>query len=129
MKAILIDALSKEVKEVQVSGGGDSIYEQIGNGCTTFCCPIVLDNGDTMYADDEGWFNFQFDEETEEGNMGGFAAEGYMYPMVGRFLILGCNEEGESVDCKSSVEDIKNYITRWYSASEMNEWGCRLGVL
>ena len=102
LKAIFIDSANRTVSEIQLDATWRAIAPQIGNGCETFCCPVNFENEDTLYADDESLLK---DELT-----GGFLLNGFRYPIVGNALILGTNEEGESVDCKTNVSDIVEQI-------------------
>lgn len=98
MKAILIDVKSKSVKEITLSSDYKEIYTHIGNGCDCFAVPVQFENADALYVDDEGLLH-----ETIEG---GFLLPGFVYPIVGNALIIGTDEEGESVDCKTDAEMI-----------------------
>jgi hypothetical protein len=101
MKAIKIDVVNKTISEVEINDYKE-IYGVIGNGCHTFCCPVSFDNEDTIFCDDESLLQ----DEVE----GCFIMEDWSYPLVGNAVILGIDEEGESVDYKSNIEDIKSKI-------------------
>lgn len=99
MKAILINVQTKTIEHIEVGNDYKEIYGIIGNGCTTFTCPITLDNNDTMYCDDEGLFHDQ---------IGAIIYPEWSYPLVGNVLVMGtCAETGETVDVRSSIEEIK----------------------
>jgi hypothetical protein len=100
MKAILIDVENREVKMVEVEKGIHAIYEKINCDCFTV---VSLENEDAIFIDDEGLLKLS---ETSKF----FFIEGYHQPLAGNGLILGTDEEGESVDAKSSLEDIKNRV-------------------
>lgn len=99
--AILIDVVNKSISQVTINHYKE-IYNVIGNGCNTFDCPYQFDNGDTLYVDDEGLLH--------ENVHGCFMFDGWRIPCVGNAIILGTNDEGESIDCKSTIEEIKNKI-------------------
>ena len=101
MKALKIDVVNKSVTTIQIKDYTE-IYAAIGNKCETFCCPIDFPNGDTLYADDESLLN--------ENIEGCFMMPDWNYPIVGNAIILGTDEEGESIDCKTSSMDILSEI-------------------
>jgi hypothetical protein len=101
-KALKIDVVNQTVTNILINDLED-IYKEIGNGCQLFCCPINFDNGDTLYADDESLLR--------ENVEGCFMMDSWSYAIVGNAIILGTDDEGESIDCKSSIMDIyKNLI-------------------
>ena len=99
-KALKIDVVAQTVTEVKIDKYQD-IYSQIGNGCNLFCCPVDFENGDTLFADDESLLR-----EVE----GCFLFPDWSYPIVGNAIILGTDEEGDSIDCKSTIEEITSQI-------------------
>lgn len=101
-KAIKIDVLQQSVTEVMIDDYHE-ICTHIGNGCELFTCPVQFENEDTLYVDDEGLLH----EELQ----GCFMLEGCEFPIVGNAIILGCDSEGESIDCKSTVEEVERIIT------------------
>lgn len=109
--AILINSANQSVTLVQV-GEYTDIYTHLGNDCTTFACPISFDNEDTLYIDDEGLYH-PFD--------GGFMLKDWSYPVVGNGLILGTDEEGDSVDCQTTVDDIIAQIV-WINKDVAQNW-------
>jgi len=111
-KAILIDVVAKTVTETEI-GEYTDIYSKIGNGCSCFCCPVDFDNGDTLYSDDEGLLHDEV--------FGCFVFDGWDYPLVGNAIILGTDEKGESVDCKSTVNEITSRIT-FYNQTFAEAW-------
>jgi hypothetical protein len=96
-KGIKINVATQQVEEVFINHYTD-IYKEIGNGCNLFCCPVEFENGDTLYADDEALL--------QENVEGCFAMENFRYPIVGNAIILGTDEEGESVNAKTKKEDL-----------------------
>jgi hypothetical protein len=87
MQAYLIDPQSRTIKTVEHPGGIDSIYKLIEAG--TFDLARFNDKGDGIFVDDEGLLHgpvYQF-----------FGIRGYAQPLAGKGLVLGCDEEGNSV--------------------------------
>ena len=103
MNAIKIDVLKKEIYEIEISEGLRPIYKAIGNGCSLFCCPLMLPNLDTFYLDDEALCH------GPAYIIGGFSVIGYTF--VNNAIILGTDEEGGSVDVKSTIEEIRKIIS------------------
>jgi hypothetical protein len=112
MKALLIDPSNKTVTEIQIEKGIKAIYNAIGNGCTTFSCPITLDNEDTFYADDEGLFH---------EISGGIMMKDWSYPIVGKIVVLGTDKNGDSVDVKTKADDLAKLIF-WQSKENCEKW-------
>lgn len=94
-KAILINVANKKFTYIDLSSI-DDYYKYIGNGCTTFAAPIMFDNNDAIFVDDEAFFH---------DIPGGFIAEGWAYPLIGNALIVGGTEEGDSDDVKLTIEE------------------------
>ena len=104
MRAILINPEDKTVTEVDYDGDYKSIYKLIG--CSTFDVVRTSTSNDGIYIDDEGLYaqiqfkwQFTFDNAYEP------------IKLVNKGLVLGCNDEGDSVAPDSTVEDIKKNIT------------------
>lgn len=111
MRALLIDPVAQTVTEIQVGEGIDEIYKAIE--CDTFSCPIVYENNDTLYCDDEGLFKEQ---------KGGVLMTDWQYPVLGKMLVLGCDvESGASEDAKSDVEFFTSQI-KWLDEVRAKIW-------
>lgn len=100
-KALKIDVVNQTVTSIMIDDINE-IYTQIGNGCNLFCCPVEFENGDTLFADDESLLR--------ENVEGCFLMDNWSYAIVGNAIILGTDEEGDSVDCKSSPKDVYKEI-------------------
>ena len=104
MKAILIDPILKEVKEVDYSGNYEDIYKLIE--CRTFDIVRIPVGSDGIYIDDEGLFApLQFRWEYRYNRI---------HPpirLVNKGLVLGCDDEGDSISPDSTVESIRRSIT------------------
>lgn len=102
-KAIKINSETKTIEYIQLPDGLDAFYEAIGNNCTTFCCPVQFPNGDAMYADDESLLRLN-------DIKGGFIMGNWSVPLVGNAIILGVDDEGDSQDCVTTIDDIKDQL-------------------
>lgn len=101
MRAILIDPFTQTIEEVDYSGDYKDIYGLIECDLfTTVYLPNTSD--DTLFVDDEGLYveNQRF-----------FKIDGFEQPLAGRGLLLGTDEEGESIDCMSTVEEVKAIVS------------------
>ncbi len=102
MKAIKIDVKNKSVYWVDINKEDDlkSIYEHLE--CSTFDI-VPIGNGMDMYVDDEGLllnepigaFKFKYSD---------------MQAFSGHGLIMGCNEDGESIPPPITVKAIETVI-------------------
>jgi len=114
MKAILIDPKAKQVMQIDYSGDYRHIYEHLSfqnaEGMThkprAFDVVRTPTGGDGIYVDDEGlyvsaedkhWYNIKYNDQD--------------MMLVNRSLVIGCDDEGNSTDCVSTVEDIQSRIT------------------
>ena len=99
IKAILIDPFTETVEVVDYSGD----WEDIGGllECRYFDV-VRIDDSETLYVDDEGLY---------EENQRFFRWDGYHSPLAGRALILGTDEEGESIDTDMETEDVEKLVT------------------
>lgn len=107
MKAILIDSINKEVKEVEIGKGIDEMYKFLN--CECFTIASYLPKNDAIFVDDEGLMN---------GTDVFFTYEGAHQPFAGNGLIMGCDDEGESVDCKISFTEVKDKV-KFYTRYEL----------
>lgn len=110
MKALLIDPVEKTVTTVEHNGDFHQIHDLIG--CGTFDCPVTLENEDTLYCDDEGLYKDQ---------KGGIIMEDWAYPILGKILVLGTDDEGNSVDVKTTAEEMTQLIT-WVGEARAKAW-------
>ena len=103
MKAILINPEERTIRHVSYDGDYKSIYRLIR--CTTFEAVYPFDNGDTLWIDEEGLLkesNFAFNIRADNPK--------FNQTIMGMALVLGTDAEGESVECLSSLDDIKSRI-------------------
>ena len=116
MKAILIDSINKEVKEIEIGKGIEAMYEFLK--CQYFTVGSYLDKQDAIFVDDEGLMN---------GTDVFFTYEGAHQPFAGNGLIMGCDDEGESVDCKISFAEVKDKV-KFYDRYELS-LGIAMGAI
>ena len=120
MKAILIDPKAKQVMQIDYNGNYETIYEHLSfypnaEGMThkprAFGIVRIPVGNDGIYVDDEGlyvpnedkhWFTYRYNAHEMHQNI----------PLVNRGLVIGCDENGDSVDCDSTVDSIKASI-KW----------------
>lgn len=103
MRGILIDPKAGTVSETDAyTGDYQQIYTIIG--ASLFDC-VRVDDSETMFVDDEGLLN------------GNGKENGFFYvigdnPVViaGKALILGTNEEGDSVASKLTIDQVKAMV-------------------
>lgn len=98
---ILIDPDTRTVSHVEVKGDYTAIYPIIDARCFTVA-PIKGD-GDGIYLDDNGLFS-----------VGKAVWYTDLYPegLIGKGLIMGTDEEGESVSPVIDIETVRQSI-RW----------------
>lgn len=107
MKAYLIDPFAKNVTEVNYDGNYKNIYKLISsetNPVSTFTCVNVNEAEDTVFVDDEGLLGDMNSQQF-------FTLNGY--PLAGKGLVLGTNEDGDSVEPSISLKEflMDNEIT------------------
>lgn len=112
MKAILINSESRTVNDVIMGDDWREINKLLGSRCFTVAC--YLDNGDAVYADDEGLLH----------NPRHFVEIGtYPEPIAGNLLIVGSTDDGGSTDCQSTVEEIDNDVVFMDIATVLSRLG------
>ena len=103
MKAILINPMQESIRHISYDGDPKSIYRILQ--CTTYEAVYPFENGDTLWIDEEGLLNesnFAFDILGSN--------ELWHRTYLGSAMILGVDDEGESIECKSKLDDIKCII-------------------
>lgn len=116
MKAILINAKTKEVKEIEMGKDYKEIYTQLE--CELFTAGAYLDKEDVIYVDDEGLIN---------GTDVFFTFEGAHQPFAGNGLIMGTDDEGESTDCKINLTEVTKRV-KFYNRYELS-MGIAMGAI
>ena len=102
MKAILIDVFNKTVKEINLDGNKDMLdqwYHVIKTDVVEVAHYIT--DHDSILVDEIGLLK-PCDHF--------FFYEGAHQPFAGNGLIVGTDEEGETVDCEISAEEVENNV-------------------
>ena len=99
MKAILINPFDETIEEIEYSGNWRDISNLIE--CDMFTVAYFDDTDDSVYVDDEGLY---------VENQAFFTIGSYPPPRAGRGLLLGTDEEGDSTDCKTTLEEAKAMV-------------------
>jgi hypothetical protein len=103
MKSILINAQTEELSEINLNKPSvlEQTYKAIGNDCEIVQTACYLTDTEVIVVDEEGYF---------KENLKGFYIEnvGFFY---GNGVVWNCDENGESTDCETSIEDLKSKIT------------------
>ena len=97
MKAYLIDPFTQSITEVEYSGDYKQIYSLID--ADLFTCADINEFGDTVFVDDEGLINGKPQEF--------FLVADYPTPLAGKGLVLGTNQEGESVEPSITIDQLR----------------------
>ena len=103
MKALFIDPTDETIRFISYDGDYKSIYRILG--CRTFEAVYPFDNGDTLWIDEEGLLkdsNFAFNIRADNPK--------FNQTIMGKALVLGTDTEGESIECKTTLEDLKSRI-------------------
>ena len=106
MKAFLIDAKERQIREIDYSGNWEGIHTLIG--CDTFDVATFSADGDGVYIDDEGLL-------TSPEHF--FLIDGYPTPLAGNGLVLGCDEYGNSISPKITLEELALSV-KWMTPQE-----------
>ena len=116
MRAIKIDAVNRTVTEIQIDKK-NSLKEMqtVVGGLITVACE--LENVDALMVNDEGLFMFpDF-----------FFFEGNCQPNAGNGILVGTDLEGNTVDCKTSLEEVKakvRFLDKRQALQLAEEMGC-----
>jgi hypothetical protein len=106
MRAILIDPFTRTISEVDYNGTGD-IYTMIG--CEIFTAVTINEYGDGLLVDDEGMFN---------PDQAFFKHKDYPEPLAGKALVLGSDEEGDTVEPAVSLQETIRSV-KWVGNYEL----------
>ena len=103
MKALFIDPTDQTIRTISYDGDYKSIYRMLD--CRTFECVYPFNNEDTLFIDEEGLLkesNFAFNIRADNPQ--------FSQTIMGKALVLGTDAEGESVECQTTLEDLKSRI-------------------
>jgi len=100
MRAILINPENQTVTEIDQPEGLQAIYDALE--CTTISCPHIGSTVYSIYCDEEALFK-----------PSGFAYRMDIHhsPLIGKGLILDCNEDGETIGTDADIGVISQSIT------------------
>jgi hypothetical protein len=102
MKAILVDAVEKTVREVEYDGDLETAYRLLR-------CDLVdvvhLDDGDVMFVDDEGLLTSDDDDSPF------FVLRSNGWTFAGSGLIVGdADDEGETTPCTVGADAVRSGV-------------------
>lgn len=103
MKAYLIDPTTNTTSEVDYNGDYKQIYTLIGPGVHTFTTVMINEQQDTIFVDDEGFLYPK--------SLGWFRVASYHQLLAGKGLVLGTDEEGDSIEPTITLEELKEQIS------------------
>jgi hypothetical protein len=100
-KAIKIDVDNQTISQVEINGLED-LQKIVEGRIEVVPFEEPLGNGDVCYGNEEGLFCFG------DQPKGWFHIQGAYQPTKGNGVIVGSTEEGESVEPKITVEEVKS---------------------
>jgi hypothetical protein len=116
-KAVLIDPYKEEVTDVTYNGDYKQIYEHIKVDCFAL---VRLADDDDVFVDDEGLLKL-------EPSTKFFALPDYPQPLAGYGLVLGNDNEGESISAHHDAafyrERVKFMTMRQFAAISAIDFG------
>lgn len=120
IKAILIDVENKQIKELELQSESSSfnLYKELKCEYITSACGDLFNRlSHALFVDDEGLL--------KEEHLGAFCIRigetGHLYEsqvFSGNGIIVGINDEGESIDHQLDIEIIKD-IVRWEDVAKL----------
>lgn len=123
MKAILIDPFKREVTQVELSEKNtlQEFYRILE--CSTVDVPVTFDNRDSLWIDDEGWF-----QDYPEGRAG-FQMDGWAHAIIGKGVITGCDDEGNTIEPKQNDPLYWRDKIEWKDDAAMTKLGRQMGLI
>lgn len=107
MRLILIDPKARAITELDLSDYTDWY--------AAMDCELFTPAGPNLMVDDEGLFK-------DEQAFFSFAHYHPHYPLAGKAILTGgADEEGETLPCKLSVEEVENLVT-WRTPQYANQY-------
>lgn len=100
MKAILINVKDQSITEVEHNNTLSNIYELLD--CRTFDV-VRIDETDSIYIDDEGLY-------VEDQLFFEFGGDAQSVRLAGNGLILGVDDEGNSISPEITLEEVKGKV-------------------
>ena len=101
MNAYFINPFSKKITTVDYDGDYQSISRLIDASRGYFDVVRLYGNQDAAFVDDEGLY-------VEDQQF--WIHRNYPQPLAGKALVLGCNDEGDSIEPQTSFETLTNDI-------------------
>jgi len=101
MQAYFINPFSQKVTTVDYDGDYQSISRLIDASRGYFDVVRLYRNQDAAFVDDEGLY-------VEDQQF--WIHRNYPQPLAGKALVLGCNDEGDSIEPQTSFETLTNDI-------------------
>ena len=111
MNAYFINPFSKKITTVDYDGDYQSISRLIDASRGYFDVVRLYGNQDAAFVDDEGLY-------VEDQQF--WIHRNYPQPLAGKALVLGCNDEGDSIEPQTSFEKLANDIKFIGDSFELN---------
>jgi hypothetical protein len=112
MQAFLIDPYKETISEFNYTGNFEDINKAIESRCFTV---VNLDQkGNGMFIDDEGLLRDSLSLEKF------IKISSYPDPVVGKGLVLGCDDSGESISTTLTIDELRSMVQFW-SIFEVHE--------
>lgn len=107
MRTILIDPETRTIQVHEFTGNYQKIQQTIGCSCFT-TLNLGGETNDSIFVDDEGLL---------KGSGFVFTLNGH--PLVGKGLIMGCDDEGESIGTTVDMSEVRAAI-QWKGEHTFN---------
>lgn len=109
MRAILIDAYAKEIREVEFTGDFMQVYELLSNSVheVNLFAIVRLNQYDGLFVDDEGLPKAE--ERPDETRF--FTWRGFHQPIVGNGLILASDDTGECIPSSMPLDQVREHVS------------------
>ena len=111
MNAYFINPFSQKITTVDYDGDYQSISRMIDASRGYFDVVRLYQNQDAAFVDDEGLY-------VEDQQF--WIHRNYPQPLAGKALVLGCNDEGDSIEPQTSFEKLANDIKFIGDSFELN---------
>jgi len=112
MKAFLINSETKTIEQIDYSGDYHDIYKLCDYG--TFTIVTITGDDDGIFVDDNGLFKEDqtfFYVTHENGDLSKYTM------LAGHGLVLGCDADGDSVEPKITLDQLRSRI-HWANPME-----------
>ncbi len=109
MKTIIIDPFARTITEAEHDGTLDDIYAK--THCDTFTIVTIDYHGGVLFLDDNGLLG-------DLNAQAFFKLDTYADPLAGYAMVVGTDNQGETVATPYTVEDIQKRI-QWVTLEEI----------